>query len=81
MLSARGRLASSAMSSYNPSYLYSRLRETIPAALPWNSGDPNVKGDPRKTVKWIDVWMTVPPSMYPVQYRLSTSLWCGSPPR
>lgn len=41
--------------SYNPSYLYSRLRDTIPAALPWSGGDPSVKGDPKKTVKWIDV--------------------------
>ncbi|KAL4964449.1 acyltransferase family protein [Aspergillus stella-maris] len=31
-------------------YLYSRIRE----ALPWSGGDPNVKGDPRKSVKWID---------------------------
>ncbi|KAL3478446.1 acyltransferase 3 [Aspergillus californicus] len=32
------------------SYLYSRIRE----ALPWSGGDPSVKGDPRKSVKWID---------------------------
>ncbi|KAJ0415841.1 acyltransferase 3 [Aspergillus carlsbadensis] len=32
------------------SYLYTRIRE----ALPWSGGDPNVKGDPRKSVKWID---------------------------
>jgi hypothetical protein len=36
-------------------YFYTRLWESIPNALPWSSGDPNVKGDPRKTVKWIDV--------------------------
>lgn len=41
--------------SYNPSYIYERLRETIPAALPWSGGDPSVKGDPKKTVKWVDV--------------------------
>ncbi|KAJ9196538.1 hypothetical protein DTO166G4_4615 [Paecilomyces variotii] len=40
--------------SYNPSYIYERLRETIPAALPWSGGDPSVKGDPKKTVKWVD---------------------------
>jgi hypothetical protein len=37
-------------------YFYTRVWESIPNALPWSSGgDPNVKGDPRKTVKWIDV--------------------------
>ncbi|KAH8689035.1 acyltransferase family-domain-containing protein [Talaromyces proteolyticus] len=35
-------------------YFYTRLWESIPSALPWTSGDPNAKGDPRKTVKWID---------------------------
>lgn len=38
-----------------PSHLYTRLIDTIPTALPWSSGDPSVKGDPRKSVKWIDV--------------------------
>lgn len=44
--------------SFKPTYLYSRLVETLPplpVSLPWQSGDPNVKGDPRKSVKWIDV--------------------------
>jgi transcription initiation factor TFIID subunit 11 len=36
-------------------YFYTRVWESIPNALPWSSGDPNAKGDPRKTVKWIDV--------------------------
>lgn len=43
------------MPSYDPSYLYTRLLDAIPSALPWAGGDPNVKGDPRKSVKWIDV--------------------------
>ncbi|GAM38608.1 hypothetical protein TCE0_033f09466 [Talaromyces pinophilus] len=34
-------------------FSYSRLWESIPNALPWQSKD-GVKGDPRKTVKWID---------------------------
>lgn len=42
------------MPSYDPSYLYTRLLDAIPSALPWAGGDPNVKGDPRKSVKWID---------------------------
>ncbi|KAI9933297.1 hypothetical protein ASPWEDRAFT_114544 [Aspergillus wentii DTO 134E9] len=33
--------------------LYSRLVGILPT-LPWDSGDPAVKGDPRKSVKWID---------------------------
>lgn len=32
-------------------YVYTRVVDS----LPWKSGDPNVKGDPRKSVKWIDV--------------------------
>lgn len=39
---------------FEPTHLYSRLVENLPP-LPWQSGDPNVKGDPRKSVKWIDV--------------------------
>ncbi|OJJ79592.1 acyltransferase family protein [Aspergillus glaucus CBS 516.65] len=38
---------------FEPTHLYSRLVENLPP-LPWQSGDPNVKGDPRKSVKWID---------------------------
>lgn len=40
-------------------YLYTRIRE----ALPWSGGDPNVKGDPRKSVKWIDVRALGPSSL------------------
>jgi hypothetical protein len=32
-------------------YVYTRVVES----LPWKSRDSNVKGDPRKSVKWIDV--------------------------
>ncbi|KAJ5628509.1 hypothetical protein N7490_010737 [Penicillium lividum] len=38
------------MSYVQPSHLYTRILES----LPWKSGDPNTKGDPRKSVKWID---------------------------
>ncbi|KAL5355384.1 acyltransferase family-domain-containing protein [Aspergillus floccosus] len=38
------------MEYMQPSYLYTRLVDN----LPWKGGDPSVKGDPRKSVKWID---------------------------
>ncbi|KAJ6014931.1 hypothetical protein N7540_009522 [Penicillium herquei] len=39
------------MDYIQPGHLYSRILENIP----WKSGDPNaVKGDPKKSVKWID---------------------------
>ncbi|KAJ5140728.1 hypothetical protein N7448_004136 [Penicillium atrosanguineum] len=37
------------MEYIQPNFLYSRILDNIP----WKS-DPNVKGDPRKSVKWID---------------------------
>ena len=43
------------LTMFEPTHLYSRLVEHLPP-LPWQSGDPNVKGDPRKSVKWIDVF-------------------------
>lgn len=65
--------------AYNPSYLYSRLRDTIPAALPWSSGDPSVKGDPKKTVKWIDVCIHCElPACFPMQWLIISHL-IGSP--
>lgn len=44
------------MQYLQPSHLYTRLIDTIPTSipLPWSS-DPAVKGDPKKSVKWIDV--------------------------
>lgn len=36
-------------------YVYTRVVDS----LPWKSGDPSVKGDPRKSVKWIDVSYSV----------------------
>lgn len=39
------------MDYIQPGHLYSRILDNIP----WKSGDPNAKGDPRKSVKWIDV--------------------------
>jgi hypothetical protein len=39
------------MDYIQPRHLYTRLLENVP----WKSADPNVKGDPRKSVKWIDV--------------------------
>ncbi|KAJ5794999.1 hypothetical protein N7457_001598 [Penicillium paradoxum] len=42
------------MHALQPSHLYTRLIDTIPTALPWSSGNSSVKGDPRKSVKWID---------------------------
>ncbi|KAJ6109938.1 hypothetical protein N7486_002173 [Penicillium sp. IBT 16267x] len=38
------------MDYVQPSHLYTRILEN----LPWKSGDPNTKGDPKKSVKWID---------------------------
>ncbi|KAJ5381489.1 uncharacterized protein N7496_003917 [Penicillium cataractarum] len=42
------------MSLFPSSHLYTRLKDTIPAVLPWSQGDSSTKGDPRKSVKWID---------------------------
>ncbi|OQE19597.1 hypothetical protein PENSTE_c015G09293 [Penicillium steckii] len=51
------------MSYFQPSHIYTRLRDNLPsasipapisAALSWNQGDSSTKGDPRKSVKWID---------------------------
>ncbi|KAJ5831953.1 hypothetical protein N7474_000264 [Penicillium riverlandense] len=42
------------MSFLQPSYLYTRLADAVPTALPWSGGDSSAKGDPRKSVKWID---------------------------
>ncbi|KAJ5573814.1 uncharacterized protein N7459_008241 [Penicillium hispanicum] len=36
------------------SHLYTRLRDTMPSVRLWNQGDSSTKGDPRKSVKWID---------------------------
>ncbi|KAJ5894565.1 hypothetical protein N7495_006256 [Penicillium taxi] len=36
------------------SHLYTRLRDTIPAVMPWKQSGSTTKGDPRKSVKWID---------------------------
>lgn len=36
-----------------PTHLYARVLEHLPP-LPWQPSDPNVRGDPRKSVKWID---------------------------
>lgn len=44
------------MDYMQPRHLYSRLLENVP----WKSGDSNVKGDPRKSVKWIDVSLSPP---------------------
>ncbi|KAJ5888720.1 Acyltransferase 3 [Penicillium taxi] len=38
------------MEYLQPTHLYTRILENVP----WKSGDPSVKGDPRKSVKWID---------------------------
>ncbi|KAJ5461527.1 uncharacterized protein N7458_003079 [Penicillium daleae] len=40
--------------SPSSSHLYTRLKDTIPAVLPWSQRDASTKGDPRKSVKWID---------------------------
>ncbi|KAJ5134462.1 hypothetical protein N7448_000519 [Penicillium atrosanguineum] len=42
------------MTFAKPTHLYTRLRETIPTVLPWSQGSASEKGDPRKSVKWID---------------------------
>lgn len=36
-------------------FSYTRLQEHAVSVLPWYNGERSVKGDPRKTVKWIDV--------------------------
>ncbi|KAJ5958428.1 Acyltransferase 3 [Penicillium vulpinum] len=41
------------MQYLQPSHLYTQLIDTLPTVLPWSSGNP-VKGDPKKSVKWID---------------------------
>ncbi|KAJ5788215.1 hypothetical protein N7457_003205 [Penicillium paradoxum] len=38
------------MEYIQPNHIYTRILENIP----WKSADPSVKGDPRKSVKWID---------------------------
>ncbi|CAI7572287.1 unnamed protein product [Penicillium palitans] len=38
------------MEYIQPNHIYSRILDNIP----WKSADPSVKGDPRKSVKWID---------------------------
>lgn len=43
---------------HGPSYLYTRLVDNIPSTLSWSQGDSATKGDPRKSVKWIDVSAT-----------------------
>ncbi|CAG8038741.1 unnamed protein product [Penicillium salamii] len=42
------------MQYVQPSHLYTRLVDTIPTTLPWSSSNSSVKGDPKKSVKWID---------------------------
>lgn len=39
---------------FQPAHLYARVVDHLPP-LPWHPADPNVRGDPRKSVKWIDV--------------------------
>lgn len=39
---------------FEPTHLYARVLEHLPP-LPWQPADPNARGDPRKSVKWIDV--------------------------
>ncbi|KAJ5689332.1 hypothetical protein N7462_003724 [Penicillium macrosclerotiorum] len=36
------------------SHIYTRLKGTIPSVISWGQGDGSTKGDPRKSVKWID---------------------------
>lgn len=43
------------MPLFQSAHLYTRLVDKIPPALSWNNGDSSTKGDPRKSVKWIDV--------------------------
>lgn len=47
------------MTFFKYPHLYTRLVDTIPTVLPWNQGNPSEKGDPRKSVKWIDVCIPV----------------------
>ncbi|KAJ5786018.1 uncharacterized protein N7503_011230 [Penicillium pulvis] len=42
------------MPFFRSSHLYTRLRDKIPTSLQWQQGDSATKGDPRKSVKWID---------------------------
>ncbi|KAJ5948976.1 hypothetical protein N7454_002283 [Penicillium verhagenii] len=42
------------MTSFRSLHLYTRLRDKIPTSLQWNQGSSTTKGDPRKSVKWID---------------------------
>jgi hypothetical protein len=52
------------MSLFPSSHLYTRLKVTIPAVLPWSQGSSSTKGDPRKSVKWIDVrFQTLSPAV------------------
>ena len=44
------------MDCIKPGHLYTRILDKIP----WKSGDPHVKGDSRKSVKWIDVRLPQP---------------------
>ncbi|KAJ5647280.1 hypothetical protein N7490_003652 [Penicillium lividum] len=41
------------MPLFHSKYQYTRLRDNIASTL-WNPGDSSTKGDPRKSVKWID---------------------------
>ncbi|KAJ5609460.1 hypothetical protein N7528_010027 [Penicillium herquei] len=41
------------MTFFRPTHIYTRLRHNIPS-LQWQQGDSSTKGDPRKSVKWID---------------------------
>lgn len=43
------------MPLFHPSHLYLRLRDKMPSSLKWQPGTSSIKGDPRKSVKWIDV--------------------------
>lgn len=43
------------MTFFRSSHLYTRLRDKIPTSLQWQQVDSATKGDPRKSVKWIDV--------------------------
>lgn len=46
------------MDYIQPTHVYTRIVES----LPWKSGDSSTKGDPRKSVKWIDVSLPTIPS-------------------
>ncbi|KAJ5735768.1 uncharacterized protein N7483_000893 [Penicillium malachiteum] len=41
------------MSFFRPTHIYTHLRHNIPS-LQWQQADSSTKGDPRKSVKWID---------------------------